>query len=341
MKEFSIAGQHIKPGQSQQVELKTASLYDFTPMNIPMQVMHGKKEGPVLFVCAAIHGDEINGVNIAQRLLQHKRLRTLRGTLIVMPIVNVFGFNTKSRYLPDRRDLNRSFPGARDGSLAAQLAHILMEEVISKATHCIDLHTGAIHRSNLPQIRGCFRDKETTRLAEAFRAPVMINSDIRDGSLREAAGERNIPTLLFEGGEALRFDESVSRVGLKGIIYVMEAIGMLAARTQSKHHFESFHARSSHWLRAPHSGIMMARKKLGDSVKKGEVLGMITDPFGEHHFEIHAKYDGIVIGMSTLPLFNRGDAAFHVATFENAERVEENIEQYQQHLDNQPDTYIM
>lgn len=341
MDPFIIAGQRVKPGTRKQIELATASLYDFTPMTIPLEVIHGRKEGPVLLVCAAIHGDEINGVDIVRRLLKHRRVRSLSGTLIAVPIVNVFGFNTKSRYLPDRRDLNRCFPGDRQGSLAAQLAHILLEEVISKATHCIDLHTGAIHRSNLPQIRGCFDEPETLRLAEAFGVPVMINAALRDGSLREAARECNIPTLLFEGGEALRFNDAVARTGLRGILHVMEEIGMLA-RKDSKHAAtETFHAKDSHWLRAPQSGIMQVKKKLGDRVSRGELLATISDPFGVHRFEIRARQDGIVVGMSMLPLFNKGDAVFHIATFEDAEQVEENIEQYQQGIAGQADTFVM
>lgn len=340
MKDFTIAGQAIKPGERKRVMIETAPLYDFTNTGIPVEVIRGKEDGPVLFVSAAIHGDEINGVDIIRRLLKHKSIRKIKGTLIAVPIVNVFGFNTKIRYLPDRRDLNRSFPGGENGSLASQMAHIFMKEIVSKATHGIDFHTGAIHRSNLPQIRGCFDDPETKRLAEAFGVPVMIHSNLRDGSLREAAREHKIPMLLFEGGEALRFSETVTRIGVKGVINVMEVIGMLPCEAGVCDLPESFHAHDSHWLRAPHSGILQAKIKLGHRVKKDQLLGKISDPFGTHTYDIRAKYSGIVIGMSMIPLFNRGDAVFHVATFEDAKLVEDNLDQYQEDILSEADTFV-
>ncbi len=335
-----IAGHSIKPGERKRVMIETAPLYDFTSTGIPVEVICGKKDGPVLFVSAAIHGDEINGVDIIKRLLKHKRLKHIHGTLIAIPIVNVFGFNTKTRYLPDRRDLNRCFPGNDDGSMASQLADIFMKEIVSKATHGIDLHTGAIHRSNLPQIRGCFDDPETKRLAEAFGVPVMIHSDLRDGSLREAAKNQKMPMLLFEGGEALRFSETVTRIGVRGIINVMEVIGMLPCEEGVCEFSDSFHAHDSHWLRAPYSGILQVKKRLGDRVRKDQVLGIISDPFGNHRYEIKAKFDGIIIGMSMIPLFNKGDAVFHIATFEDAKLVEDNIEQYQDALLSHADTFV-
>lgn len=332
MSDLTIAGHSISPGERKQLMIETAPLYDFTETGIPVMVMRGRKPGPVLFVSAAIHGDEINGVDIVKRLLKHKRLRYLRGCLIAVPIVNVFGFNTKTRYLPDRRDLNRCFPGRSKGSLGSQMAYAFFNEIALKATHGIDLHTGAIHRSNLPQIRGRFDDPEINKMAEAFSAPVMIHSKLREGSLRAATYKQTIPTILFEGGEALRFDETVSRTGVRGIIRVMEAIGMLACKDGVCQVSKSFHANNSHWLRATHSGILNANKKLGDFVKAKEVLGTLSDPFSSHSFEIKAKKDGIIIGMSMIPLFNRGDAVFHIATFDDPKSVEENIDRYHEDL---------
>lgn len=342
--DFSIAGVNVKPGERKQVSLDVARLYDFTNMAVPVEVVRGKQDGPCLFISAAIHGDEINGVKIIRSLLRHPMLKKMRGTLIAVPIVNVFGFNTKSRYLPDRRDLNRCFPGDAEGSLAAQLAHIFMSEVVSKADYGIDLHTGAIHRSNLPQIRGCIDDPKTMELAKAFNTPVIINSSVRDGSLRQAAQEKNIPTLLYEGGEALRFNNSVMRLGLRGILSVMEAIDMLPkGTTKVKKPVETFIARSSTWVRAPHSGILLISKKLGDHVKKDEVLGIVSDPFGNHRFEVRSKVAGIIIGMTMLPLVNEGDATFHIATFGDNSAVQESLEQYKDSLagEGQSDTFVM
>jgi predicted deacylase len=314
---LQIAGKEIAFGTRQKIDIRVAKLYDFTGMNIPVEVVCGKEAGAVFFVCAAIHGDEINGVEIIKRLLTHPALKKIKGTLIAVPIVNVFGFNTKSRYLPDRRDLNRCFPGIADGSLASQLAHTFMQEIVTKSLYGIDLHTGAVHRSNLPQLRGDMEDPETRRLAEAFRVPVIINSSARDGSLREAAREKGIKILLYEGGEALRFNEEVIETGVEGVLAVMRSIGMLPTprqkTTSPKESPPCFVARSSHWMRAPHSGTLIAHKKLGDNVVVGDLLGVVSDPFGRHRFELHSGYSGIVIGQTMLPLVNEGDACFHIA----------------------------
>jgi len=193
---LEIAGSTIKRGEVKQLEIKVARLYDFTEMSIPVKVIRGKKPGPRLFVTAALHGDEINGVEIIKRLLQKKILKKIRGDLLVIPIVNIFGFNTQSRYLPDRRDLNRSFPGNPKGSQAARLANILFEEIVKKCTHGIDLHTGSNHRENFPQIRACVSDPRARKLVKAFEAPVILNSDLLDGSLRAVAKNGKEPLNL-------------------------------------------------------------------------------------------------------------------------------------------------
>lgn len=339
--DFTIGGTSIKRGERKRVLLDVAKLYDFTNMNIPIEVIRGKKEGPILFVSGAVHGDEINGVEIIRQLLAKKALSRLRGTLIAVPIVNVFGFNTKSRYSPDRRDLNRNFPGAKNGSLTGQLAHAFMKEIVKKSTHGIDLHTAAINRTNLPQIRACLDDPQTQAMAEAFRVPVVLHSELRDGSLRGAARELGIPTLLFEGGEALKFNGKVIKSGLQGILSVMRSIEMLPALKNRSKPKEIFVARSSHWLRAPHSGILSAKIKLGDRVKKGKILGVVSGPFGEEKHEIIADRTGIIIGAVTLPLLNKGDAVFHIATFENSNVVEEHVDLFEDQLGLQTDDRFM
>ena len=331
--ELIIGGTAIKPGERKQVYLDTAKLYDFTDMSIPIEVVRGKEDGPVLFVSAAVHGDEINGVEIIRRLLTKKAIKNIKGTLITIPIVNVFGFNTKSRYLPDRRDLNRNFPGSEKGSLTAQLAYTFMTEIVEKCTHGIDLHCAAVNRVNLPQIRACLDDKNTKAMAHAFNVPVVLHSALRDGSLRAAARDLKIPMLLFEGGEALRFNEKTIKSGLNGVLSVMREIGMLKPLKNKSVPHDVFTARSSHWVRAPHSGILSVKVNLGERVKKGKVLGIISDPFGQEKHEIIARRTGIVIGMATLPLLNRGEAAFHVATFEDSNVVEEHVDIFEEQLD--------
>ena len=314
---LTIAGKTFEPGTQTTVDLPAGRLYTHTPVTIPVHVIRGKKPGPRLFISAAIHGDEINGVEIIRRLLKLPALKRLSGTIIAVPIVNIHGLINHSRYLPDRRDLNRSFPGSEKGSLAARLAHLFMQEIVSQSTHGIDLHTGAIHRSNLPQIRANLDDEETYALARSFNVPVIISSNLRDGSLREAAAEYGIPMLLYEAGEALRFDEVSIRAGVKGIINVMRTLEMLQpSRSKSNKLIEPVVARSSSWVRAPDSGILRAMVALGGRVKKDTLLGVVADPFGSTETNITSNYNGIVIGRSNLPLVNEGDGLFHIARFD-------------------------
>jgi len=328
-----IGGKTIKRGERKRIFIDVAKLYDFTDMNIPIEVIRGEKDGPIMFISGAIHGDEINGVEIVRQILSKKSLKNIRGTLIAVPIVNVFGFNTKSRYLPDRRDLNRNFPGSQKGSLTGQLAHIFMKEIVEKCTHGIDFHCAATHRINLPQIRACLENPQVKSMAEAFSVPVIMDAELRKGSLREAAWNLKIPILLFEGGEALRFNGKVIKSAVQGTISVMREIGMLPPLKNPPKPKESFVAHSSHWLRAPHSGILSIKKRIGDRVKKGQVMGIISSPFGHDKHEILARRTGIIVGAAIMPLLNKGDAVFHVATFENASTVEEHVDMFEEFLD--------
>ena len=326
-----IHGITVAPGTRTTIDIPAGRLYTHAPMTIPVHVISGKKPGPRLFVSAAIHGDEINGVEIIRRLLKHSGLKRLHGTIIAVPIVNIHGFINHSRYLPDRRDLNRSFPGTEKGSLAGRLAYLFMQEIVSKSTHGIDLHTGAIHRGNLPQIRANLDDEETNRLARAFNVPVIISSNLRDGSLRESAAEHGIPMLLYEAGEALRFDEVSIRAGVKGIVNVMRQLEMIPAkRSKAKRQTEPVVARSSSWVRAADSGILRAMIPLGGRVKKGTLLGVVADPFGESEVQIIAPYSGIVIGKTNLPLVNEGEAIYHIARFGDIQEVEARVDEFQE-----------
>lgn len=326
---FEINGVGVAPGTRKLIDLHVTRLYTHTAITMPVQVVNGRHYGPRLFVSAATHGDELNGVEIIRRLLKLPVLKRLRGVLIAVPVVNVHGFIHHSRYLPDRRDLNRSFPGSREGSLTARLAWLFMEEIVKNATHGVDLHTGALHRSNLPQIRAQLDDAETLRLAKSFQVPVLLNSGLRDGSLRQVAAEQGIPMLLYEGGEALRFDEISIRAGLRGVVGVMRALEMLPpAKAQRRTPIKPVIARSSSWVRAPVSGILRVSCPLGALVKRDEALGTISDPFGEQETLLRAPVNGIIIGRSNLPLANEGDALFHIARFGNARETVARIEEF-------------
>lgn len=329
---ITIAGTRVKPGQQTTISVPVARLYTHTEMAMPVHVAHGRREGPRLFVSGAIHGDEIIGTEIIRRLMKLKRLRSIRGTLLAVPVVNVYGFLQHSRYSPDRRDLNRFFPGSEKGSLTSQLAGTVMEQVVQGCTHGIDLHAGSNHRANLPQIRAAIDDPETLRLARAFKVPVIINARLREGSLRHAAAELGIPTLLYEAGEALRFDEVAIRAGLRGVMSVMQALGMLTAKQSPASDIDPLIADTTSWVRAPISGILRMKVPLGGRVAKNSKIGEIADPFGDEEVEIRSPVSGIVIGRLNLPLVHRGDAVIHIAHLDRLKGIEPIIEEFREEI---------
>lgn len=329
---LQLGGVEIAAGERRTIELPVARLPTAAGLAMPVHVVRGKKAGPTLFVSAAIHGDEINGVEVVGRLLRMKALERIRGTLIAVPVVNVFGFSGYSRYLPDRRDLNRSFPGSDRGSLAARLAHLFMEEVVANATHGIDLHTGSLHRTNLPHVRVTDGDDTSLAMANAFGAPVVLRSEVRDGSLRAAAADRGVPLLVYEGGEALRFDEWAIRAGLRGVQAIMHHLDMLPTRRKEQRSIPSpVVATSTQWVRAPEGGILQTRASLGARVGRGDTLGTIGDAFGHDPVPVRAPNDGIVIGRTQLPVVNEGDALFHLLPLDGSQAREslEPIEAFQ------------
>lgn len=337
---LQVAGRLIAAGESLAFDAPLPSLYSHAAMSLPIHVVHGRQEGPRLLVCAAVHGDEIVGVEIIRRLLRSPLLRRLRGTLVAVPVVNVYGFVNQSRYLPDRRDLNRVFPGNENGSMAARLAAFFLNEVVRTCTHGVDIHTAAIHRDNLAQVRASLSgDPILPVLARSFGAPVILNAPLREGSLRAAACQLGIPMLVYEAGEALRFDEMAIRGGVKGVFRVMRTLGMLPTlKGIHPSGTEPATARSSQWVRAPQSGILRAVKPLGTWVHKNEVLGIIGDPFGVREMEVIAPATGLIIGRSNLPLANAGEALFHIARFAEAGEALEAVEQFQYDFSPEMDT---
>jgi uncharacterized protein len=325
---FRVGDVVVPAGTKAAIDLPITDLSTHTPITMPVVVVHGRREGPRLFVCAALHGDEINGVEIIRRLLQLSALRKLRGTLITVPVVNVLGFLSLSRYLPDRRDLNRSFPGSARGSLASRLARLFLDEIVDRSTHGLDLHTGAAHRDNFPQIRGNLEDPESDRMARAFGVPVVINTSFREGSLRESAAERGVPVIVYEAGEALRFHEPSVRAGVKGVVRVMRELGMLPAKKNPRPMGAPLIIRSSKWVRAPRSGLLRSIAPLGSQVRKDDVLGVIADTFGQNEVEVVATTDGIVIGKTNLPLVHEGDGLFHVARHEGKQVVARSLDEF-------------
>lgn len=336
---LTIGGFEIPPGTTKQIEVPVVRLYTDTDMCMPVHVIRSKNPGPTVFVSAAVHGDELNGVEIIRRLINQKKLRISAGTLILVPMVNVYGVLSQSRYMPDRRDLNRCFPGSSKGSLAGIVANTFLTEIVSHCQYGIDLHTGAIHRSNLPQIRANLKDPETLELAEAFGVPVLLNASLRDGSLRQAAVEEGTRVLLYEAGQALRFDELSIRAGIRGITNVLKKLEMMkpskpkSGKASSKSPITPFVANTSNWVRASASGIVNNLMSLGDKVQVGDALAKIGSPFGETFETVRASRDGIIIGKQNIPLVQEGDAMFHIAYFtEEEQEVADNIETMQDNL---------
>ena len=333
---FAIGKHSIEAGSRRTVDLPISVLSNHTPIALTVQVLHGKNPGPVLFVSAAIHGDEIIGVEIIRRLLAQPALEKLHGTLLAVPIVNAFGFINHSRYLPDRRDLNRSFPGSSRGSLAGQLADRFLTQVVAKADVGIDLHSAAIHRVNLPQIRVSPDNERTMALACAFGPPIILVAPLREGSLRQAALNANTDVLLYEAGEGLRFDELAVRAGVSGILRVMKQLGMLKGKALRTAKVTPAVSESSYWLRAPAGGVLRAFKTIGESVAAGDLVGIISDPFGESDTEVLARDGGLIIGRTNLPVVNQGDGLIHVARVKQAQSAEARVGRIEAELQSDP-----
>ncbi|MEL7544720.1 MAG: succinylglutamate desuccinylase/aspartoacylase family protein [Pseudomonadota bacterium] len=333
---IEIGGETIRPGEQKLVSIPVANLSNQMPVTLPIHVIHGRAPGPTAFVCAALHGDELSGVEVIRRLLRIPELDALAGTLLCVPVVNGYGFISRSRYLPDRRDLNRSFPGASRGSLGAQLAHIFMAEVVARSDFGIDLHTAAVHRTNLPQIRSRFLTPRARALARAFGAPVMLFSDERPGSLRQAASDKGIDVLVYEGGEGLRLDELSVRAGVRGVLGCLAHEQMISLSDDVTSDVSPVFARSSKWTRAPESGVVRTLKTIGDRVEEDEVLALIASPYGGGEFEVEAAFDGIVIGRTNLPVVNLGDALFHIANVRAPEDAEAVVSDHARELEGDP-----
>lgn len=331
-----FGGQIVSSGQAKTIHIPLSHMVTHNDLTMTCHVVNGKKPGPTLFICAAIHGDEINGVEIIRRFLRQKQLSKISGTIVAIPIVNVHGFMTHSRYLPDGRDLNRNFPGSSKGSLTSRVADTFFKEVVKKCSHGVDLHTGARHRENLPQVRVDMDNEQAKEMALKFGVPAVIDSKIRDGSLREAAGDMDIPVVLYEAGEALRFNEVSIRAGVRGILNVMRQIGMLHTKTPRPMDPRKAPTISSYtaWLRAPISGVFRTQTTLGAKAEKGSILGIIADPLGESEYPVIAPSDGMVIGRTNLPLVYEGDALFHLAYYgHKVDHVIDQVEDFRESIE--------
>ena len=299
---INIFGNTINPGERKEILLPMPSLYDGSPLYSHIHVINGKKPGPVLCLTAAIHGDELNGVEIINKVLSSKKLKDINGTLIAVPVVNVYGFLYQQRYLMDRRDLNRFFPGDSRGSLASKIANLFYENVFKQSTHIVDFHTGSLHRVNFPQIRAVLDDDYMKSFAKSFGAPIILNSSIRAGSLRAIAHKHNKPLLVYEAGESLRFDSLSIKYGIHGVFNVMHFLGMLDKKYKDTS--SPVFCESSVWIRAKYSGFF---------IKENDILGHVTNPMSLKNNTIISPISGFIIGINNNALVHDGGAIFNIA----------------------------
>lgn len=307
------------PGETVRGALPVAALPGQGMLELPLAIFNGARPGPRLWLSAAIHGDEINGVEVVRQVADVIDPAKLAGTVIAVPVVNVFGFFARSRYTPDRKDINRSFPGTTRGSLASRLAALFMREIVSQCEFGIDLHTGGENRTNVPQIRCDLTDREQRRLARAFGAPLMLHNRPKKGTLRGACAQRNIPVLLYEAGEPHRFGDRSVRAGVHGIKRVMQALNMYAWRLTRPEAPDEFW--SSRWVRSPRSGLFRRVATMGQQVVEGEVLGTVGDALGERMVEVRAPFDGRILGGAVGPIVHQGDALLHIASKRKPKRL--------------------
>lgn len=309
MKEIVINGIRIRPGQSINIEIAIARLPTHTLIDLPVFIHRSKVDGPVVLVSGGVHGDEINGVVSVKRMLEENMFVPKIGTIIFIPLVNVYGFLSNSRTFPDGRDLNRSFPGSNKGSLAAQIAHIITTEIIPHIDYGIDIHTGGRMLTNYPQIRVDFKDKKGWELAKVFGAQFVINSPHIDKSFRKEAYKNGKHILVYEGGESMRLDDLSVEEAIAGTRRVLQHLGMIDGELEPK---DPLIIKESSWVRAKISGIFIPTVKLGDPVKKGQMLAKISDPYGQVKVPVKSTTNGHVVGLNNLPVINAGDAIVHI-----------------------------
>ncbi len=305
-----ILGTEIAAGTSQRLSWTATELFEGVPVATPVLVINGAKPGPTLCLTAAIHGDELNGIEMVRRIMHDISPDSLSGAIVGVPIVNVQGFRRGSRYLPDRRDLNRSFPGNPNGSAAARIADSFFKNIVAHCDALVDLHTGSFERTNLPQIRADLRDPDIVELAQGFGATVILHSTPGVGTLRYAATKAGVPTLTFEAGGPMQLELNEVKQGVRGIESLLASLGMMR-----RAHFwgnpEPVYYRST-WVRADSGGILFADVSLGATVRKGDLLGTITDPMSNKRVSLYAPYTGRIIGMARNQVVMPGFAAFHI-----------------------------
>lgn len=310
-KTIEFSGEKIEFGEDKHIFLNIARLPTYTSIDLPVRIIRAKEDGPVLLLSGGLHGDEINGIEIVRRLIANEHLDLVRGTIIAIPLMNVYGFIQNVRGVPDGKDINRSFPGVKGGSLAKLVAYTIMNEIVPKIDYGIDFHTGGASRANFPQIRCVFDIEKNMELAKAFAPPVILHSSLIASSFRKAAHSKGKHILVYETGESLRMDEEGIEEAVDGTKRLLHHLKMIESSPKAN---ETKIYKKSKWIRANFAGLFNPKVKLGDEIKARQVLGKITDPFGNESFRVISKYTGQVIGLNNSPVVHKGDAILHIAT---------------------------
>ncbi len=329
-KSFQLCNATIHPGEKLALALPLPELFSCAPLYMPITVIHGKARGPTLLLTAAIYGNELNGTQIINRLVHLSWMKRLRGTVIAIPVINVYGLINRARTLPGGIDLHDCFPGDPHGSHASRVAHLFSSEIFCHADYCINLETGFVNYKNFPQLHIDFKNIQEKRLAEHFNAPVIANTETTAGSLRALAHSQQIPLITYHAGEALRFDEYAIRSGVSGIINIMRHLEMLPPKKNPKE-FKSFFTNENLWIRAATSGISSSAITLGQSIKKNQLICRIEDPFGvSTSTTITSPKDGIIVGVNSLPLVHEGEGLVQLAAFSEHENAAPYLEDWQE-----------
>lgn len=335
-KKISICGTHIHPGEVANLALPLPEQYSCAPLYMPIKVIHGKRKGPCLVVYSVLKGTELNGLEIATRLINTLDPDQMAGTIIAIPVMNVYGLTHYPSTLPHGGDLSRCFPGNEKGSYGERMAYLITEEIFKKADYCIELQTGGLNHNILPQVYCNFDNPKAKELAKVFQSPVVTKVAIDDNRLRQTTEELHVPLLVYQAGEAMRFDENAIVLGVEGVRNVMRAIDML--EQGFKQELSPIFSREEDWIPAHKGGILQPSVSLGQIIEKDEIIGTISDPFGADEVHpIHSPLKGVVVGVNTSPLIHEGLPIFKVASFLDYDKAETVIEQWDK---SQPDSYI-
>lgn len=313
-KEITIFNETILPGKSKTINMQIGKLHTMTDLHIPIIVERSKKEGPVVLLTAGLHGDEINGTEIVRELIVKKINKPKRGTIICIPVINIFGFVNQTREFPDGRDLNRIFPGSKTGSLASQFAYYILKEIIPHIDYAIDFHAGGAQRFNAPQIRIVPNNSELKTLSDVFGAPFTLYSNNISGSFRSSCDKMNVKMLLFEGGKSVDINNAVTKEAVEGTKRFLTHFDMLKNKHEISKPHQTIYIEKSDWIRANFSGMFHGLKQIGSYVTKGELLAKISDPFGKVSHKLKAPHAGYLINVNDAPIVYQGDAVFHIST---------------------------